>query len=417
MEKQKSFRGFIEKQKSFPVVVERQLSFMGGGEKKKSKESPGKRGDLLLHLTAGAGNLSRVEEILQNCDATDSKVVLSRKNQEGGTTIYVAAENGHALVVREILKYMDLETASIAARNGYDPFHVAAKQVYLEVLKELLGEFPNLVMTTDLICTTALHPAAAPGHIDVVNFLLETDSNLTKIARNNKKTVLHSAARVGHLEELKSLVSKDPRSWRHPFERPREAPKYSKATLSRLSNWFQSPENCKETKRLHISGLNHAINSATVVAVLIASVAFAAIFTVPEQYVEEKKGGFSVGKAPMAKNAAFIVFFVFDSLTLFISLAVAVVQTSVVVTEEKAKRACVCDLTSSCGWPASLFHSRWLAVCITAIGSSIMLTTIGFLCCCVIWHKMEEKKLRNTRKAERKSCSDPEILNSEYKRT
>lgn len=78
------------------------------------------------------------------------------------------------------------------------------------MLKELLGDFPNLVMTTDLSCSTALHTAAAQGHIDVVNFLLEIDSNLAKIARNNGKTVLHSAARMGHLEVVKALVSKDP---------------------------------------------------------------------------------------------------------------------------------------------------------------------------------------------------------------
>jgi hypothetical protein len=30
-----------------------------------------------------------------------------------------------------MLEYMNLETASVAARNGYDPFHVAAKQGHL----------------------------------------------------------------------------------------------------------------------------------------------------------------------------------------------------------------------------------------------------------------------------------------------
>lgn len=131
MEKQKSFRGFLEKQKSFRVVMERQLSFMGGGERKKNKDSPGKRGDLQLHLAARAGNLSRVKEVLQNCDGSDSKELLLKQNQEGETPLYVAAENGHSLVVGEMLNYMDLEIASIAARNGYDPFHVAAKQGHI----------------------------------------------------------------------------------------------------------------------------------------------------------------------------------------------------------------------------------------------------------------------------------------------
>ncbi|KAL5781054.1 hypothetical protein ACOSP7_006083 [Xanthoceras sorbifolium] len=550
MEKQKSFRGFLEKQKSFRVVMERQLSFIGGGERKKSKESPGKRGDLQLHLAGRAGNLSRVKEILQNCDGGDAKELLSKQNQEGETPLYVAAENGHAMIVGEMLKYMDLETASIAARNGYDPFHVAAKQGHLEVLEELVGVFPNLVMTTDPSCTTALHTAAAQGHIDVVNFLLETDPNLAKIARNNGKTALHSAARMGHLEVVRSLLIKDPsigfrtdkkgqaavhmavkgqneeivlelvkpdpsvlrlednkgntalhiatmkgrtqivrcllsvegininalnKTGEGPLdiaeklgnaelvsvlkeagathskdhEKPPTTAKQLKQTVSDIKHGVQSQLQqtrqtgfkvqriAKKLKKLHITGLNNAINSSTVVAVLIATVAFAAIFTVPGQYVEEKTEGFSLGQAYIATNAAFILFFVFDSLALFISLAVVVVQTSVVVIEEKAKRQLV-FVINKLMWLACLFisvafisltyvvvgkHSRWLAVCTTVIGSSIMLTTIGSMCYCVVLHRMEEKKLRNIRRAESRSRSfsmsmhsEPEILNSEYKR-
>ncbi|KDO51601.1 hypothetical protein CISIN_1g006802mg [Citrus sinensis] len=510
MEKQKSFRGFIEKQKSFRVVMERQLSFIGGGERKKNKDSPGKRGDLQLHLAARAGNLSRVMEILQSCDANEAKDLLSKKNQEGETPLYVAAESGHALIVEEMLQHMNLETASIPARNGYDSFHVAAKQGHLEVLKELLGEFPNLVMTTDLSCSTALHTAAAQGHIDVVNFLLEIDSNLAKIARNNGKTVLHSAARMGHLEVVKALVSKDPSTGFRTDKKgqtalhmavkgqnedivlelirpdpsvlklednkgntalhiaikkgrtqeagaahskdhgkPPSATKQLKQTVSDIKHDVQSQlqqsrqtgfkvhKIAKKLKKLHISGLNNAINSSTVVAVLIATVAFAAIFTVPGQYVEEKTEGFSLGQAHIAKNAAFIIFFVFDSLALFISLAVVVVQTSVVVIEEKAKRQLV-FVINKLMWLACLFisiafisltyvvvgeHSRWLAVSATVIGGTIMLTTIGSMCYCVILHRMEAKKLRNIRKAESRSrsfsmsvASDQEILNSEYKR-
>lgn len=118
----------MEKQKSFRVVMERQLSLMGS-DRKKSKESPGKRGDLPIHLAARSGNLTRVREILQNCDETND--LLAKQNLEGETPLYLASENGHHMVVTEILKYLDLHTASILARNGYDPFHVAAKQGHL----------------------------------------------------------------------------------------------------------------------------------------------------------------------------------------------------------------------------------------------------------------------------------------------
>lgn len=549
MEKQKSFRnGVMERQKSIRIAMERQLSFGGGGDRKRGKESPGKRGDSPLHLAARAGNLIKIKEIILKCDASNLKSLVSKQNQEGETPLYVAAESGHALVVGELLKHMDLNVASIAARNGYDAFHVAAKQGHLEVLKELLHSFPNLAMTTDLSNSTALHTAAAHERIDVVNLLLETDSNLAKIARNNGKTVLHTAARMGHLEVVKSILNKDPsigfrtdkkgqtalhmavkgqnvdivlellrpdpsvlslednkgntafhiatkkgrtqmihcllsveginvnatnKDGDSPLDiaekygtpeiasilkdagatnsegRPPNPAKQLKQTVSDIKHDVKSQlkqsrqtgvkvqKIAKRLKKLHITGLNNAINSSTIVAVLIATVAFAAIFTVPGQYVEEKKDGVSLGQARIGNNPAFIIFFVFDSMALFISLAVVVVQTSIVVIEEKAKKQLV-FVINKLMWLACLFISiafisltyvvvgsqgRWLAVCATVIGGTIMLTTIGSMCYCVILHQMEETKLRNIRKAESKSRSfslsmgsDTEILNSEYKR-
>ncbi|WCJ21825.1 Ankyrin repeat family protein [Euphorbia peplus] len=549
LEKQKSFRGFVEKQKSFRTVMERQLSFIGVGEKKKSKESPGKRGDTQIHLAARAGNLTRVRELLQNCDRKEAKDLLSVKNQEGETALYAAAESGNVGVVVEMLGYMDLETASIAARNGFDPFHVAAKQGHLDVLKELLHAYPNLAMTTDLSCTTALHTAATQGHSDVVDLLLETDSNLVKIARNNGKTALHSAARMGHVEVVRSLMTKDPstgfrtdkkgqtalhmavkgqnveivlellkhdpsvanlednkgntalhiaikkgrtqnvrcllatagininemdKAGETPLDiaekldaleivsmlreagalkskdlgKPQNPAKQLKQTVSDIKHdvqtqlqqtrqtGFRVQKIAKRLKKLHISGLNNAINSATVVAVLIATVAFAAIFTVPGQYVEKNVKGTSLGQAHIAEYPAFLVFFVFDSLALFISLAVVVVQTSVVVIEQKAKKQLVFFINKLM-WLACLFisiafisltyvvvgkKSRWLAIYATVIGSTIMLTTIGSMCYCVILHRMEESKMRSMRKESRShsysmsAVSEPEILEGEYKR-
>lgn len=132
MERQKSFRGgFLEKQKSFRVVMERQLSFIG--ERRKKNESPGKRGDSSLHIAARTGNLGKVKELIRGCGDGGGEELLSKQNLEGETPLYTAAENGQSIVVEEMLKHMDLETASIAARNGFDPFHVAAKQGHLGI--------------------------------------------------------------------------------------------------------------------------------------------------------------------------------------------------------------------------------------------------------------------------------------------
>ncbi|KAL6527170.1 hypothetical protein OROGR_016260 [Orobanche gracilis] len=553
MEKQKSFRGLMEKQKSFRMIVmERQLSL--GGDRKKGKDSPGKRGDSPLHLAARAGNLGKVKEIIihkfDDNDNNGVKDLLAKQNQEGETPLYVAAENGHTLVVGEFLKHSDAETSSIPANNGYDPFHVAAKQGHLDVLKELLRFFPSLLMTTDTTNSTALHTAAAQGHTDVVNLLLDTDPNLAKIARNNGKSVLHSAARMGHLEVVKSLLAKDPSvgfktdrkgqtalhmavkgqnvdivkelvkpdlsilgfgdnkgntalhiatrkgraqmvqclisteginvnltnsAGETPLDiaekfatpelvasltevgavhskdhgKPHSAAKQLKQTVSDIKHDVQSQLHqtrqtgfkvrkiAKKVKKLHIEGLNNAINSATVVAVLIATVAFAAIFTVPGQYVEDETTGFSLGEAHIANNAAFTIFFLFDSVALFISLAVVVVQTSLVVIEHGAKKKLM-FVINKLMWLACLFisvafisltyivvgsHERWLAVYATVTGGTIMMTTIGSMFYCVVRHRLEDSRMRNIRKASTLSrsfslsmASDPEMYSERYKR-
>ncbi|XP_060179159.1 ankyrin repeat-containing protein At5g02620-like [Lycium barbarum] len=553
MEKQQSFRnGVMEKQKSFKIVMERQVSF--SIEKKRGKESPGKRGDSPLHLAARSGNLGKVKELVGKFDGNSNqgiKDLLSLQNQQGETALYIAAENGHTLIVAEMLKHLDLKVASLVANNGYDAFQVAAKQGHLEVLKELLHLFPNLVMATDSSNSTALHTAAAQGHVDVVNLLLEIDSNLAKIARNNGKTVLHTASRMGHLEIVKSLLNKDPeigfrtdskgQSALHmavkgqnvdivlelikpnpavlslednkgnralhiatkkgrpqmvqclisqigsielnainkagetaldiaekfgmpelvsilkvagaahskDHGKPPNNTKQLKQTVSDIRHDVQSQlqqsrqtgfrvrKIAKKVKKLHISGLNNAINNATVVAVLIATVAFAAIFTVPGQYVEQRKNGFSLGEANVANKAAFIIFFLFDSMALFISIAVVVVQTSLVVIEPRAKKLLVFWINRLM-WAACLFISvsfislayvvvgskeRWLAIFATVIGSTIMITTIGSMCFCVVRHRLEESKMRNIRRAETNShsyamsvASDTELYGESYKR-
>ncbi|VYS45111.1 unnamed protein product [Arabidopsis thaliana] len=552
MERQRSFRGFVEKQKSFRVVMERQLSFMNvGGERKKKTDSPGKRGDSPLHLAARTGNLGKVMELIRAGNGIEElKELSSKQNLEGETPLYSAAENGHSLVVEEMLKHMDLDTASVKARNGFDPFHVAAKQGHIEALKKLLETFPNLAMTVDLSCTTALHTAASQGHTDVVNLLLKTDSHLAKIAKNNGKTALHSAARMGHREVVKSLIGNDASigfrtdkkgqtalhmavkgqnegivlelvkpdpailsvedskgntplhtatnkgrikivrclvsfdginlnamnkagdtaldiaekignpelvsvlkeagaATAKDLGKPRNPAKQLNQTVSDIKHEVQSQLQqsrqtgvrvrriAKRLKKLHINGLNNAINSATIVAVLIATVAFAAIFTIPGQYEEDRtKGLLLLGEARIAGKAPFLVFFIFDSLALFISLAVVVVQTSVVVIEQKAKKNLV-FVINKLMWLACLFISVafvslsfivvgkediWLAICATIIGGTIMLTTIGAMCYCVVMHRIEESKLKSLRKERSKSKSfslshmpsESEILNGEF---
>lgn len=524
--------------------------------KKMTKQLTGKRDDTPLHSAARAGQLEVVARTLSSAGEEELLELLSKQNQSGETALYVAAEYGYVDVVREMIQYHDLSTASIKARNGYDAFHIAAKQGDLEVLKILMEALPGLSLTEDVSNTTALHTAANQGYIEVVNLLLESGSGVAAIAKSNGKTALHSAARKGHLEVIKALLEKEPgvatridkkgqtalhmavkgqnlevveelmkadpslvnmvdtkgntalhiasrkgreqivrkllshdetdtkavnKSGETAFDTAEKTGNPNIATILQ-EHGVQSAkamkpqvtstarelkqtvsdikhevhyqlEHTRQTRRrvqgiakrlnkMHGEGLNNAINSTTVVAVLIATVAFAAIFTVPGQYVDDPTNipyGFSLGEANIAPKISFIIFFIFDSIALFISLAVVVVQTSVVVIESKAKKQMMAIINKlmwlacvliSVAFLALAFvvvgdHEKWLAIGVTIIGTTIMATTLGTMCYWVIRHRIEAKKMRSVRRMSMPSksrswtmsvMSDPEILNNEFKK-
>ncbi|XP_034687635.1 ankyrin repeat-containing protein At5g02620 [Vitis riparia] len=524
--------------------------------KKMTKQLTGKRDDTPLHSAARAGQLEVVARTLSSAGEEELLELLSKQNQSGETALYVAAEYGYVDVVREMIQYHDLSTASIKARNGYDAFHIAAKQGDLEVLKILMEALPGLSLTEDVSNTTALHTAANQGYIEVVNLLLESGSGVAAIAKSNGKTALHSAARKGHLEVIKALLEKEPgvatridkkgqtalhmavkgqnlevveelmkadpslvnmvdtkgntalhiasrkgreqivrkllshdetdtkavnKSGETAFDTAEKTGNPNIATILQ-EHGVQSAkamkpqvtstarelkqtvsdikhevhyqlEHTRQTRRrvqgiakrlnkMHGEGLNNAINSTTVVAVLIATVAFAGIFTVPGQYVDDPTNipyGFSLGEANIAPKISFIIFFIFDSIALFISLAVVVVQTSVVVIESKAKKQMMAIINKlmwlacvliSVAFLALAFvvvgdHEKWLAIGVTIIGTTIMATTLGTMCYWVIRHRIEAKKMRSVRRMSMPSksrswtmsvMSDSEILNNEFKK-
>ncbi|XP_062015295.1 ankyrin repeat-containing protein At5g02620 [Rosa rugosa] len=526
--------------------------------KKMTKQLTGKRDDTPLHSAARSGNMAVVKDILENTGEEELKELLAKQNSSAETPLYVASEYGYVDLVSEMIKYYDLATAGVKARNGFDALHIAAKQGDMDVLKILMDAHPELTMTVDLSNTTALHTAANQGHIEVVNFLLEAGSSLATIARSNGKTALHSAARNGHLEVMKALLEKEPgiatrtdkkgqtalhmaakgqnlevvellinadsalinmcdnkentalhiatrkgrteivkmllqhsetevktinksaetaldtaektgnsdikallqehgvQSAKDLRPQPKNPARELKQTVSDIKHEVHHQlEHTRQTRRrvqgiakrlhkMHTEGLNNAINSNTVVAVLIATVTFAGIFQIPGQWVDDPKeipDGMSLGEAKIANQTAFKVFFVFNAIALFISLAVVVVQTSVVVIESKAKThmmaiinklmwfACV---NLSVAFLALSFvvvgaDEKWLAIGVTIIGTVIMIGTLGTMCFWIVRHRMEAKSTRTVRRnsigsQQSKSwslsavMSESELLNNEFKK-
>ncbi|XP_051126490.1 ankyrin repeat-containing protein At5g02620-like [Andrographis paniculata] len=428
-----------------------------------------------FHIAAKQGHIDVLKELLRFIPN-----LVMTTDASNSTTLHTAAAQGHTDVVNLLLE-TDPNLAKIARNNGKTVLHTAARMGHLNVVKSLLNKDPSISSRTDRKGQTALHMAVKGQNDEIVAELIKPDTSVVQLEDNKGNTALHIATRKARCQMVKCLLSAEgvdvnavnnaretPLDIAEKFGtpelvailkeagavhskdygKPQSAAKQLKQTVSDIKHdvesqlvqtrqtGFRVRKIAKKVKKLHIEGLNNAINSATVVAVLIATVAFAAIFTVPGQYVEERTQGFTLGEAHIANDAAFVVFFLFDSVALFISLAVVVVQTSLVVIEHKAKKQLM-FVINKLMWLACLFISiafisltyivvgsreQWLAVYATITGGTIMLATIGSMCYCVVRHRLEDSRIKRAGTLSRSSfslsraASDTELYTERYKR-
>ncbi|RVW70186.1 Ankyrin repeat-containing protein [Vitis vinifera] len=357
-------------------------------------------------------------EVLKALVSKDPSIVF-RTDKKGQTALHMAVKGQNVEIVHALLK-PDPSVMSLEDNKGNTALHIATRKGRSQVFTSAI-DYLHSDGQRDMFCF--LYPAEyfVILHIEAsfVQCLLSVEGIKMNATNKAGETPLDIAEKFG-TQEIASILREAGATNSADHGKPPNAAKQLKQTVSDIKHDVQSQLQqtrqtgvrvqhiAKRLKKLHISGLNNAINSATVVAVLIATVAFAAIFTVPGQYVEVPTKGASLGQAHIARTAAFLIFFVFDSLALFISLAVVVVQTSVVVIEQKAKKQLV-FVINKLMWMACLFISiAFISLTYVVVGSHA---------------RIAEAKKRNIRKAESRSrsfsvsmASESELLNSEYRR-
>lgn len=260
--------------------------------------------------------------------------------------------------------------------------------------------------------------------LQIVELLLSRSEITTQTVNRSNETALDTAEKFGHSKITAILHEHGVLSARLIKPQSTNPACELKQTVSDIKHEVHNQlEHTRETRqrvhgivkrinKMHVEGLNNAINSTTVVAVLIATVAFAAIFTVPGQFVDDPENipaGQSLGETNISRQVPFLIFFVFDAVALFISLAVVVVQTSVVVIECRAKKQMMA-IINKLMWVACVLisvaylalsfvvvgrHERWLAVGVTIIGTVILATTLGTMCYWVVMHRIELSSRRS----------------------
>ncbi|CAH9097457.1 unnamed protein product [Cuscuta europaea] len=402
-----------------------------------------------LHVAASQGHHAIVQVLLDH-DPELSKTV----GPSNATPLITAASRGHTSVVNELLA-KDCTLVEILRSNGKNALHLAARHGHVDVVKVLLEKDPQLARRTDKKGQTALHMAVKGVNCDVVKLLLDADAAIVMLPDKDGNTALHVATRKKRVEivnellrlpdmnvnaltrdhktaldiaedlplsedssEIKECLCRFGALRANDLNQPRDELRKTVTEIkndihTQLEQTKRTNKNvhgiAKEIRKLHREGINNATNSVTVVAVLFATVAFAAIFTVPG-------GDNDDGVAVVVSCTSFKIFFIFNAVALFTSLAVVVVQITLVRGETKAEKRVV-KVINKLMWLASVCTSvafiassyivvgrknRWAAILVTLVGGIIMVGVLGTM----TYYVFKSRRTRSIRKREnRRSVS------------
>lgn len=355
-------------------------------------------------------------EVVQLLLDKDSGVVEMAKTN-GKNALHLSARQGHVDIVKALLD-KDPQLARRTDKKGQTALHMAVKGTNCDVVKALVDADPAIVMLPDRFGNTALHVATRKKRAEIVNvLLLLPDAHVNALTRDHK-TALDIAENLPLSEdtaEIRECLSRHGAVRANDLNQPRDelrktVTEIKKSVHTQLEQTRKTNKNvhgiAKEIRKLHRQGINNATNSVTVVAVLFATVAFAAIFTVPG-------GDDNSGLAVAVHTASFKIFFVFNAVALFTSLAVVVVQITLVRGETKSERRVV-GVINKLMWLASVCTTvafiasayivvgrrfRWAAILVTVIGGVIMAGVLGTM----TYYVLKSKKTRRLRKKEKSS--------------
>ncbi|XP_072959748.1 ankyrin repeat-containing protein ITN1-like isoform X2 [Typha angustifolia] len=348
----------------------------------------------------------------------------------GKNALHFAARSGHVEIVKALLD-TDPQLARKTDKKGQTALHMAVKGTNSDVVKALVDADPAIVMLPDRAGNTALHVATRKKRAEIVDVLLRLpDTHVNALTRDHK-TAFDIAEGLPLSEEsgdIKECLSRYGAVRANDLNQPRDELRKTVSQIKKdvhiqLEQTRKTNKNvygiAKELRKLHREGINNATNSVTVVAVLFATVAFAAIFTVPG-------GNEDDGLAVAVHTASFKIFFIFNAIALFTSLAVVVVQITLVRGETKAERRVV-GVINKLMWLASVCttvafisssyivvgrHFRWAAVLVTLIGGVIMAGVLGTMTYYVVRSK-RTRSIRKREKSSRRSVSNSWHHNSE----
>ncbi|CAM0151717.1 unnamed protein product [Urochloa decumbens] len=366
-----------------------------------------------LYLAVMSGSVKAVKEIIDKCpdDASyagpgsqnalhaavfqSSKMVdilmewrpdlASKDDDSGSSPLHYASSDGDCKVVEAILGAAP-EAVYKKDKDGLSALHVAARMGHRRVVKALLERRPDAGELRDKHGQTFVHAAAAEGRSPVVSLAIErfrdSKSKLRGLLDAQDKegnTPLHLAVAKGASGVVDALLRKGEVRvdvLNNDGHTPLDLATNSKSYFTMVSLVvtlvaFKASPQPKRQDHLEpwsshgvTQGIEKSCNNLVVVAVLIATVAFAAGFNVPGGVADGS------GQANLRKNPAFVCFLFLDTLAVVTSVAAAIL-----LVYSKAS----CSSGSWKSFVASL-HCMWASLISLMLAFDAALVATGTSC-------------------------------------
>ena len=167
-----------------------------------------KSGDHLLHVLCAKGRLDLIEFLAQDIGHEPLKELLRRtKNLEAKTLLHEAAQNCQPAVVSYLLGQGVIVDA--LKRADWTPLMLACtKHGNLETIKLLCAAGPDLALVNK-DGWNSFHLAAREGDVLILNYLVGRCPKISLTVSKNGRTPLHTAALAGKEEPVRYLLSLD----------------------------------------------------------------------------------------------------------------------------------------------------------------------------------------------------------------
>ncbi|XP_054781923.1 protein ACCELERATED CELL DEATH 6-like [Prosopis cineraria] len=252
--------------------------------------------DSPMYVAVQSGDVEILRRLLQIPFPSDRVIY---KNH-GNSPLHAAISERNIAVLKEIVDKKE-ELMFLRHENENTPLHYAAYTGYVEGVRELLNKSPLVAFQQNAIASNLpIHVACCAGHVQVVEEFLCVQGPCTSFWLNNEgQNILHIAAMRGRNKMFGAYMILRTAGGASPNEnKPRES---------------QPVEN-KEWN------VHDGANPLIIVAVLVATVTFAAGFTVPggvyssdDPILKER------GMAVLTDQTLFKIFMAFNTISMYCS--------------------------------------------------------------------------------------------------